>query len=351
MQATESGLLGIWSSVRNARVLPEWLNKIAVGATPFDEIFVRGNARLIKYRAIEQQANADANSDEQRTPLLILPSLVNRHYILDLLPGKSVVESFVANGFPVYMLTWLTPPDEDRYVSIEELFRLRILKAIEVAAAASPTGKVHLVGQCLGGTLAAIAANLAPEKIASLTLLTAPLDFESSGQLGAWAKAPGFDLDALVDAYGNIPARLLQTSFQFLKPSGHFTKLRKAFSKRADEDFMSTFIAMELWSNDAMAFPGECYRFLIRDLYQENRLVNGNLEIGNKRINLADHDFPVLDVVATDDHIVPLETRLPDLPGRRVTRMDLAGGHIGAIIGGHARKLFWPGWMTWLKNV
>lgn len=336
-----TGLLEAWSAVNSTSLLPEWTRRLQVGATSCTDIFVRGNARFVKF---------DSSDEATETPIVVIPSLVNRHYILDLLPEKSLIERFLANRFPVYMMKWENPPDEDRYLSIDDLFERRILKAISIAAAASPTGRVHLVGQCLGGTLASIAAALAPEKIASLSLLTTPIDFENAGQLGAWAKAPGFDVEALVEAYGNVPARFLQTSFQFLKPSGHFLKLQKAFARRKDPDFLVTFFAMEMWSNDAMAFPGQCYRFLIRELYQQNKLAHGELEVCGQRISLANSNFPIFDAVATDDHIVPNETRLKLVATSRLQQVELVGGHIGAVIGGYARKTFWPQWMTWLKN-
>lgn len=348
------GLLEAWSALNETSFFPAWTKNLKVGATPSEEIFVRGNARFVKFQSAQDLSTEmpakTAPETPAETPIVIIPSLVNRHYILDLLPGKSLIENFIGRGFPVYMIQWTHLPDQDRFLAIEDLFKSRILKAIDVAAAKSPTGKVHLVGQCLGGTLAAIAASLRPEKIESLSLLTAPLDFSDAGQLGAWANAPGFDLDALVEAYGNVPAKFLQTSFQFLKPSGHFLKIQKAVSKRKDEDFLLTFFAMEMWSNDAMAFPGECYRFLIRELYQKNAFARGELKVCGQTISLENATFPILDVVAADDHIVPVTTRLALKNESRVTQLELAGGHIGAIIGGQARKSFWPKWATWLKN-
>lgn len=355
MLTDELGLQSAWTDVR--ALLPGWLAKTKVGATPAEEIFKRGNLRLLKYRDLAARPRtayrdlaprprtapgnpaATGTAAAERTPIVIVPSLINRHYILDLLPQRSLVEAFLEAGFPVYMMAWGAPPAEDRYLTIEQLFRQRILKAIEKTGAA----KVHLVGQCLGGTIATIAAHLAPEKIASLSLLTAPIDFEKAGQLGAWANAPGFDVDALVDAYGNIPASLLQTSFQFLKPSMPLTKYTKLFSKRKDEEFLINFFAMEMWANDAIGFPGLCYKFLIEDLYRANKLAKNEVVIGGRRIDLTESPFPILDAMANDDHIVPPETRI-----RAGKKFDLAGGHIGGVIGSQARKKFWPQWIQWL---
>jgi polyhydroxyalkanoate synthase len=329
-QAAAFGLQSAWTELGSLGVLPSWLCRVKVGATPHDEIFSKGNLRLLRYRGEVTQA----------TPIVILPSLINRHYILDLLPERSLVETFVRAGFETYMLAWTNPPAEDRYLTPEDLFKRRILKAVDVASGGNR--KVHLVGQCLGGTLATMAALLAPEKFASLSLLTAPLNFENAGQLGTWAQAPDFDIDALVDAYGNVPAALLHTSFQFLKPSMPVTKVKKLFERRRDADFITNFIAMEMWANDVIGFPGLCYKFLIESLYRQNEI-----RLGGRKLDVGTLALPVLDAMATDDHIVPIETRLPL---ERATRFDLKGGHIGAVIGTSARKNFWPQWIEWLKH-
>ena len=327
--AAQFSLHGTWSAIQSFGIGPNWLKRTQVGATPHDVVFERGNLKLLKYRGVKTQAN----------PVVIIPSLINRHYILDLLPGRSLVEAFVNAGFETYMLAWGHPPASDQFLSPEDLFELRILKAIDAAG-----DRVHLVGQCLGGTLAAIAALKAPEKIASLSLLTAPLNFEDSGQLGAWAQTENFDVDALIEAYGNVPAAMLQTSFQFLKPSMPFTKYRKLFERRRDEDFIVNFAAMELWANDAISFPGLCYKFLIEELYRKNEI-----NLWGRRFDLADLKMPVLDAMALGDHIVPPTTRLA-AEGDNITRRDLHGGHIGGVIGAQARKTFWPEWIEWLKR-
>jgi polyhydroxyalkanoate synthase len=338
----ELSLQTAWTDVRSSGFVPGWLKRAKIGATPFDEVFRKGNLRFLKYRS-------DVPSRAGESPVVIIPSLINRHYILDLLPKRSLIETFLNSGFETYLMAWGHPPESDRLLTPENLFKRRILSAINLAEAESPTGKVHLVGQCLGGTLATIAALLTPDKVASLSLLTAPLNFKDAGQLGSWANAPGFNVDALIEAYGNIPSSMLQTSFRFLKPSMPLVKWTKLFKNRRDEEFLISFLAMEMWSNDAISFPGLCYKFLIEDLYQKNLLVDGGLQFAGKHLRLSDIDFPVMDAMAMDDHIVPSVTRLP-FQSPKITAYDLAGGHIGGMIGSQARKEFWPKWIQWLKE-
>lgn len=332
-----------WTALRSLPFVPDWARGIELGSTPHREIFRRGNMRLLQYEAaVGVRAHA--------IPIVVIPSMINKHYILDLLPGASFVEALCLAGYRVHAIEWLQPHSSDRFLSIDDLFKLRINRALELVAERSPTGRIHLVGQCLGGTLALIEALLRPERIETLTLMTTPVDFSHAGQLGSWAQAP-LDVDALTAAYGNIPSSLLQSSFKLLKPSLSLNKVRKIVDRWRDEEFMRAFLALEMWSSDNVDFPAECYKFLIEELYRENKLAKGELEVEGRVLSLQSLEVPVYDVVASDDHIVPNSMRLPaGSEANEITRREFRGGHLGAVIGGGARKTFWPELIVWLKS-
>jgi polyhydroxyalkanoate synthase subunit PhaC len=341
-----------WETVRKNGFTPAFLKNLQVGATPHREVFRRGNLRLICYEMPGENPGAAVPT---QAPVLFLPSLINRHYILDLLPGRSLVGHLLADGFPVYMVEWLAPSAEDRYLEFDDLFRRRISQAIERVLLDAGSEGLHLVGHCLGGTLAIMEALLRPSRLKTLTLLTAPVDFTDAGKLGKWAKSAEFDLDALTDAYGNVPWPLLQGSFQCLRPSLPFSKWARLMDKWRDPEFCLSFLAMEMWSSDNIAFPGQCYKVLIRDLYQRNALARGEFRLEGNRLSLSGLGLPVLDVVAMDDHIVPPATRLPMVVGEStsgagVHRIDLTGGHVGAVLGRRAQQTLWPEMSTWLKS-
>ncbi len=320
---------------------------IELGSTPSREIFRRGNLRLIEYEAA-------LGVREREIPIVIIPSMINRHYILDLLPGASFIEALCLAGFRVYALEWLQPHPSDRYMTIDELFERRIAKALDRVAKTSPNGRFHLVGQCLGGTLSLVEALLRPDRLETLTLMTTPVDFTEAGQLGTWAQSQ-LDVDLLTDAYGNIPSSLLQASFKWLRPSLSLNKIRKLASRWRDEEFLRAFLALEMWAVDNVDFPAECYRFLIEELYRENKLVksgvDGGLVVEGRALDLCDLRVPIFDAVASDDHIVPTSMRLPKFATREnVLRREYRGGHLGAVIGGGARKTFWPELIVWLTS-
>ncbi|MEK7357770.1 MAG: alpha/beta fold hydrolase [Bdellovibrionota bacterium] len=332
-----------WSALRSLPLVPVWLRGLELGSTPNREIFRRGNLRLLEYEPA-------IDSVPQATPIVVIPSMINRHYILDLLPGASFIEALCLAGFTVYSLEWLQPHPSDRYLTIDELFTRRIDKALAVVAGRSPSGTFHLVGQCLGGTLAIVESLLRPERVQTLTLMTTPVDFAQAGQLGAWAQAP-LDVEALTDAYGNIPSSLLQNSFKWLRPSLSLNKITKIAKRWRDEDFMRALLALEMWSADNVDFPADCYRFLIEELYRGNKLSRGGLVVAGRSLDLEELRLPIFEAVAADDHIVPRTMRLPLLGSNpSIIRRDFKGGHLGAVIGGGARKTFWPELVAWLKS-
>lgn len=315
---------------------------LAVGALPSRRVFSEGRIRLLRYR------RPRGATPVARHPVLIVPSLINRSYVLDLLPGRSFAEYLLQAGFDVYLLEWGRPEDEDRFLSLEDLVAGPLHRALRAI------GPAHVVGHCLGGTVAMIYGLSRPSSMASLSLLTAPVDFERCGQLGDWSRFPGFDVEAFVEAYGNVPWALMQSAFHLMRPGATFSKYRKALGRLRDRAFVKNFLALEMWASDNVSFPGGCYRGLIGDLYRRNGLLSGALRVRGKPIRLSEISFPVLNVVAGADHIVPpaatLQARHLGGGKRMLTRWVVEGGHIGAVLGRPARQELWPRMTEWLMQ-
>ncbi len=323
---------------RASRGLPD------VGQTPHDVIWTENKWRLLRFRPVRPP------EERCRTPLLLVPSLINRWYVLDLQPGKSFVEWLVAAGHDVYVIDWGTPTAEDRYLDFDDVCQRYLGRALAKVADAAPDGVAHLLGYCLGGTLTAIHAAANPARVASLVALAAPVDFGHAGTLATWTRAPGFDVDALVDGFGNVPWPLMQASFHMLKPTANLTKLVSLAERAWDDEFLDGFLATEKWGNDNVSFPGECYRRYIHELYQGNRLVGGTLRLAGRPARLDAIDCPVLAVTFEHDHIVPVASAAPliDLvasPDK--ARLHLDGGHVGAVVSRKASKTLWPQLSRW----
>ncbi len=188
---------GVFNLVRRVRAgLPE------VGLTPADVVHRENKWTLLRYRA-RPEGRAPG------LPLLIVPSLINRHYVLDLMPGKSFVEYLVGSGRDVYLIDWGTPTDEDRFVTFDDVCDRALARALRVATRHAGTRGAHVLGYCLGGTLTAIHAAVRPRRVASLTVLAAPVDFHDEGVLSQWTRTRSFDVRALVRATGLVPWPLM----------------------------------------------------------------------------------------------------------------------------------------------
>ncbi|MCM2277411.1 MAG: alpha/beta fold hydrolase [Oligoflexia bacterium] len=341
----QEGLAWLAAAGRRAGIGPERF--LQVGMTPARRIFRESSVQVLKY---ERETPTTA-----RHPILIIPSLINRHYVLDILPGKSLIEFLLAEGFPVYVIEWGAPEDEDRWLTLDRLVGGRLKRALQSVLEHEKADRVHLFGHCLGGTLAMIHALRYPERVASLSLLTSPMDFETGGQLAAWARHPVFDLDAFVEAYGNVPWPLMLASFHLLKPAGSVSKYLRAVKRLRDPSFARTFLALEAWGIDNISFPGACYKALIRELYRENALARGNVKLDGRPVRLEEISFPVLSIASLGDHIVPPEATLAERflsreSLRYFTRWTTEGGHIGAILGRRAQSELWPRISEWLSR-
>ena len=234
-----------------------------VGQTPSDVVHEENKWRLLRYVP-------RAEGVAFRTPVLLIPSLINRHYVRDLMPGKSFAESLVAAGHDVYVIDWGTPEAEDRFVSFEDIVVSAIGRALRVTTRTAGADAAHVLGYCLGGTLAVLHAALDATRIRSLTLVAAPIDFHDDGLLSRWTRTTSLDTDALVEGAGNVPWQLMLGAFQLLRPTLPLVKAVSLAQKAWDEPFLDGFFAVETWGNDNVSFPGSCWRTYVEELYRKN---------------------------------------------------------------------------------
>jgi polyhydroxyalkanoate synthase len=127
--------------------------------------------------------------------------------------------------------------------------------AIRVAAQHRGRGKAHVLGYCLGGTLAVVHTAVRPEHVASLTALAAPVSFHDEGLLSLWTRSSTFDLGAMIDATGNVPWQLMQGAFQMLRPTLPLSKAAHVIDRAWDDEFLDGFFALETWGNDNVSVP------------------------------------------------------------------------------------------------
>jgi len=325
----------------------EIAQRVKAGATPHEVIYQEDKLRVLHYESDVAK--------EYRTPLLLCFALVNRPYILDLLPHKSVVQQFLNAGFDVYLIDWGTPSESDRHLTIEHYVERYLHNVVRQVADLCEVEQISLLGYCMGGTLSAMYTSLHQEWIKNLILMAAPVDWSNrESTLALWTDPRYFDVDAMIDAFGNAPPQWLQGSFAMLKPvTNLIEKWIGFYEKMTDQKFVEEFVAMETWGNDNIPVAGETFRQFVKDCFQKNLLIQGKMRLGTKKIDLRNIDCPILNLTASNDHLVPCGQSLPfnDAVGSTDRKsITFPAGHIGLSVGSKAHKELWPQVCEWLAK-
>lgn len=293
-------------------------------------------------------------------PLLVVPSLVNKPCIMDLFEGESFITGMLERGVAVYMLEWGEPTPGQKKSSLYQYLKQYLGRAVRRTRRHAGSDKVYLAGYCLGGTLSVLYSALDRGKqIAGLCTMVTPLNFHDKGLLSWWAKEEHFDVDKIVDSYGNIPADFFASSFPWLVPTASIKKAKTLMNKQEDEAFLINFLALDIWLTENIDFPGEVYREVIKKGYQKNVLTNEkSWKFEEEEARLSDINFPVLNMVAQYDHVSPADSCavLEDLlDNANVETASYPGGHLSFALGRDVRNkhtsVYWDKIAGWLESI
>lgn len=325
----------------------EIARNVKVGATPHEVIYIEDKLKVLHYQSDVPKAH--------RTPLILVFALVNRPYILDLLPHKSVVQQFLKAGFDVYMIDWGVPTEADKHLTLEHYVERYMHNVMKHVCEYTGEEKVSLLGYCMGGTMSAMYTALHPDMIKNFILMAAPVDWsDREALLCVWSDPKWFDVDKVIDAWGNAPPAWLQGSFAILKPVSNLIEKYIGFYERMDDEkFLEEFFAMEAWVNDNIPLAGETFRQFVKDCFQKNLLVQNRLRVGKKIVDLSKITCPILNLMATADHLVPCGQSAPfnDLVGSKDRKaINFPAGHIGLSVGSKAQRDLWPQVAQWLAD-
>jgi polyhydroxyalkanoate synthase len=321
---------------------------VEVGTTRSEEVFSKNRMRLLHY--------IPTTEIKYKTPLLFVYAVINRPYILDLQPDKSVVKKFVDAGFDVYMIDWGYPSMGDEHIGTTEYIEYYIHSAVKHIQERTHSKKISVLGYCIGGYFTTIYSAVHPENIANLMVMAAPLYFDiDQGLLHIWTKDKNFDPQKVVEVFGSAPADFLNGGFAMLDPLPNtIMKYYGLFQGLDNDEFVMNFLRMEKWIKDGIAIPGKFYAEFIKGGYQENRLFNGKLAVADKIVNLSNIDMPVLIIVGKSDHLVPMASTKPlyDRVSSEVKEIiEYPTGHIGLSVSGRSHREVWPKAVDWLvKN-
>lgn len=326
-------------AARGARLAPE------IAPTPCRVVYEEDRLKLLHYRSGGKRKFA--------VPVLLVSSLVNRYYILDLVPERSYVRHLLDEGFDVYAIDWGVPNDEDAGLTIEDYVDRYLPRVVKTVLRRSKAEGVSLLGYSMGGVLSLIYTALHGQSVKNLVLLTTPVDFHDAGPFRAWVDERYFDVDRFVETFGNVPAEMVRWAFRALKPASNLTRGVNLLQHADEEEELRCLVALEAWMDDGVAIPGELYRRFVKDFYRENLLARGALAVGGRTVDLSSVECPLLNVAGSHDQTVPphCSTPLMSLVGSSDReQLILPYGHVTIAVGEGAREDFWAKSAHWLKE-
>jgi polyhydroxyalkanoate synthase len=325
------------------------VKSVEVGFSEKECVWEDGHVRLYRFAHKAQKTGVPRRV---RTPVLIVYALVNRPYMLDLQPDRSLVQRLLQEGLDVYMIDWGYPTRFEHHLTLDDYVCGYINDCVNEVRKRVEAQKINILGVCQGGTFSTIYAALFPRKVQNLITIATPIDFSvNDGLLFRWAK--DMDADTLVDSFSIVPPEILNAGFVMLKPFVRLQKYMSAFETMNDDEKLMNFLRMERWIFDSPGQPGECYRQFIRDLYQDNKLVKGTLKLGKRTVNLKNITMPLMNIYAADDHIVPhsaTKALNTHVGSKDKSLYEIPGGHIGIFVGSKAQKELAPAIAAWLAE-
>jgi len=312
-----------------------------IATTPGKVVFQNDIMQLIQYE--------QTTPTVLKRPLLIAPPWINKFYILDLAPEKSMVRWLLDKGHTVFVISWVNPDERHAGKGFEDYVREGILAAVDAIEAATGEKKINAIGYCVGGTLLATTigymAATGDERIASATFLAAQVDFEHAGDLKVF-----FD-----------PARIAGIEEE-MKKAGYLegSKMAHAFNLLRSNDLIWPYVVnnylkgkepfpfdLLYWNSDATRMPAANHSFYLRNCYLQNNLSKGRLQLADQTIDLRKVTIPIYELATREDHIAPAKSVFVGAGAfGGPVRFVLAGsGHIAGVINPPARKKYqhWVG--------
>ena len=322
-----------WIVMATTREKPSW-------TTPHKIVFEAPLARLRDFSI----------SQKRVVPTLVLPPQAGHDScIVDYSPEQSQMRTIVDAGLErAFSLDWVGATQETKDASVEDYMDV-VDRAIEHCG-----GRVNLIGDCQGGWLATIYAALHPERVNTLTIAGAPIDFHAGEPViheVLRRVAPEGDLrfyEALVSMGGGVlEGRHMLAGFILIQPGAEISRQIELLLHLDDPAHVSRYREFEDWFKHTQDVPGAFYLWIVRHLFRDNALISGSLEVRGQKVDLANINMPLELMAGATDHITPpdqvfaLATHA-STPPDQVTRHVSTGGHLGLFMGHEALREHWP---------
>lgn len=313
-----------------------------VRAVPPPEIFWQaGTVRILHYPA--QGARAGR--------LFIVPSLINRAHILDLLPQKSFTRFMAARGMDVFLLDWGEPVADAEMTTMDGVIAGRLLPALAAVRGAGGHAPFYTLGYCMGGTLLAGALSLMTDRPDGAIFLASPWDFHAGdGALARQIRAGTPQALQMIANGHHLPVDWIQSVFATVNEDRTIHKFASFAARETHSPAAELFVAVEDWLNDGLDLPAATARACIRDWYGDNRPAAGTWHIAGKAVDPREFAMRCLVVAPRRDRLVPSESAcaLAELlPAAEIWRPDC--GHVGMMTGGNVENTLWADIARWLR--
>jgi polyhydroxyalkanoate synthase len=347
LDAQTEALETLGDATKKASIAPERaveIETIDVGQTPSEVVYEENKLELLHYESRTEEQN--------EVPILVVYALINQPYILDLQPDRSVIRRLLDAGHDVYMIDWNEPSRLDQHLSLHDYVNRYIDNCVDVVRERSGQEKINILGYCMGGTMSTIYSALKPEKVNALGLMAAGLCFDrTGGTLEDWGSSEYYDPQDVVDAYGNVPAEMLDDGFALMDPVDNYLSKYVTLYENLDSDaFVQNFSRMERWLDEGIDLAGQAYVEFLEKIYQNNELYRNVLEINGEKVDTNNIDMPIIQIMGEYDHLIPPEASKPfnEVVGSDdVTTIEYPTGHIGLSVSSSSHEDVWPEVCEW----
>lgn len=302
-------------------------------------VWQQGSSRLLDY------GPADG------APVLVVPSLVNRGYVLDLTPARSLLRYLSSQGQRPFLVDWGEPGEAERAFGLDDYITGRLDAMLSAARDASGGRSVAVLGYCMGGLFTVALAQRRAEAISGLALLAVPWDFHLGQAVLARQLARSLaEMSPMLDRLGGLPVDALQTLFLALDPQLGVRKFSALAELDPESDKARHFVALEDWLNDGVPLVPRVARECLIGWYGDNAPVRGEWRVGGQPVRPQAIDLPALVMIPDGDRIVPPPSA-EALAGAlgNVERRMVRAGHIGMVVGSRARGEVWKPLAEWLS--
>lgn len=311
----------------------------------------QGSARLLDFGAATDGPGPRAGSSAQKSAVLIVPSLINRSYVLDLNAQRSLCRWLAEQGFRPYLMDWGAPDETEQSFSLTDYIAGYLEQALDQILSASSGRPPVLMGYCMGGLLTLALAQRRERDVAGLALLATPWDFHAGAEA---LSAEQLTLVArsylpMASQLGYLPVEALQSLFALLEPMAVPRKF-VGFSQLDQESAGArSFVAVEDWINDGVPLAAPVARECLEGWYRQNLTASGNWEIAGEKVVPGNLTCPCLGIVPVQDRIVPPESALALCTAlKSVEVLRPRSGHVGMVVGQQAYEDTWQPLAAWL---